>query len=79
MNCASNMVINKSVFNFVNIHDDNVDEEVFKGKKVFHRKPKKKQYYTFLIEELIKSHILMRQQGILMEELQENNIHVRKN
>lgn len=44
MDCASNMVINKSV-NFVNIHDDDVDEEVFKGKKVFHRKPKKTVLY----------------------------------
>lgn len=41
MDCASNMVINKSIFNFVNIHDDDIDEEVFKGKKIFHRKPQK--------------------------------------
>lgn len=45
MDCASNMTINKSIFNFMNIHDDDVDEEVFEGKKVFHRKPKKTVLY----------------------------------
>lgn len=70
------MAINKSVFNFMNIGSIHlnvnflvrVDEGVFKAKEVFHRKPKK-QCYTFLIEEVIKPRILLRQQGMLMEKL----------